>query len=61
MGEQTAGRHVPPRKITLRFCPACGRNDRYTNLKTPPSRHYADGKLCEGRPVEISYERGPVE
>lgn len=39
----------PPTSLTLRFCEACGRDDRSKILK---DKHYARGFLCSG-PVKV--------
>lgn len=44
-----------PEQMTLIWCPVCGVNDRYSNLKMRPGRHYWGGKLCTGDPVELTY------
>lgn len=45
-----------PRTITLIWCPACGRDDRYANLKMRPYKHFAEGKECPGTPMRVRYE-----
>lgn len=42
-----------PPEMMLRFCPVCGRTDRYTSLK---DRHFSLGTRCKGTPVRILYK-----
>lgn len=44
----------PPRRLSIMFCPKCGRDDwAGPTLKT---RHWCKGKLCNGVPVRIVYQ-----
>lgn len=45
----------PPGRVSLRWCPVCGRDDRYTDLKKGAGRHFADGKKCPGDPRDLEY------
>lgn len=45
----------PPQTIKILWCPVCGRDDRYTDLKKGAGRHFADGLKCHGAPEEIIY------
>ena len=45
----------PPARVTLLWCPACGRDDRYNDLKRGAGRHFADGSKCLGEPEEVEY------
>lgn len=45
----------PPTRITLRFCPECGLTDRFKSLGMPPRKHYALGKQCPGKVVNVEY------
>ena len=42
----------PPNEVLLRWCPACGRDDRLGVLR---EHHYQNGKLCSGSPVQLRY------
>lgn len=44
--------------VTLMWCPECGRDDRWTNLKP---KHYWVGKLCPGAPVKLRYSSPEVK
>jgi hypothetical protein len=48
--------HDAPHAVHLLWCPVCGRDDRYTNLKAAPGRHFAGGSLCAGEPQELTYK-----
>jgi hypothetical protein len=53
--DSSADQSVPP-PIALTWCPKCGRTDRWQPLK---ERHFAAGKLCDGKPIRVRYE--PVQ
>lgn len=42
----------PPSIINIRYCPECGRNDRFNNL---PDKHYKNGKICSGKVIFAIY------
>jgi hypothetical protein len=44
--------HQPPQTLTLRFCPKCGRDNRWTDVH---DKHYAQGRLCEGKLITVTY------
>lgn len=45
----------PPGRVTILWCPVCGRDDRYRDLKQGAGRHFtAEGK-CSGTPQELEY------
>jgi hypothetical protein len=47
----------PPASISLRFCPVCGRDDRFTNLPLEQGRHKAPGgKRCPGTVETLRYD-----
>lgn len=46
----------PPPTITMRWCPACGRDDRVAPLS---DRHRTGGLRCGGTPVEARYALAP--
>jgi hypothetical protein len=43
---------APPHTRFVRFCVACGRNDRFTLLR---ERHFSGGGLCGGLIVTLEY------
>ena len=49
----------PPSRITLRFCPECGRTDRFRTDRFMPlsltRKHYGVKRLCPGRVIEVEY------
>jgi hypothetical protein len=45
----------PPGRVTLLWCPVCGRDDRITDLKRGAGRHFAGGSKCPGEPRELEY------
>jgi hypothetical protein len=44
--------HQPPKTLTIRFCPKCGRDNRWTDVH---DKHYAQGRLCEGKLITVTY------
>jgi len=44
----------PPVNVSLKWCPACGRTDRFGPLR---ARHYAIGRMCQGRPQTVVYTK----
>jgi hypothetical protein len=56
-GESAAITVRPPEKISILFCPACGRDDLVNKLRT---LHYRSGRLCRGKPVVVAYKRESV-
>lgn len=49
----------PPPTVSLVWCPECGRDDRYNDLKARPGRHFANGVKCPGTPTTVQYQ--PIE
>lgn len=45
----------PPGRVTLLWCPVCGRDDRITDLKRGAGRHFSGGVKCPGAPEELEY------
>lgn len=45
----------PPGRVSLLWCPACGRDDRYTFLRNARPHKRPDGKQCSGKPQELEY------
>lgn len=45
----------PPGRVTLLWCPVCGRDDRITDLKRGAGRHFSGGSKCPGAPQELEY------
>lgn len=44
--ERILGIHEPPpTSLSLRYCPVCGRTDRFEVLPEP---HYRNGRRCDG-------------
>jgi hypothetical protein len=59
MAYQSAGvsKEAPPMTISLRWCPECGRTDRYSHLRSSGYPHNApSGKRCLGEVREVLYE-----
>lgn len=44
-----------PESVTVKVCPVCGRNDRYTPFTG--KSHFAKGERCPGQPVAVTYNR----
>lgn len=44
----------PPSSVTIRFCPICGRNDRYVPFTG--KAHFSGGAKCPGAVIAITYE-----
>lgn len=44
---------APPATMPLRWCPECGRTDRWTTLGR--TKHGAGGEWCPGTPVDLTY------
>lgn len=49
---------MKPPKVSIRWCPKCGRTDRYGSLGT--QKHWHQGFLCKGEPVLVIYTNGKV-
>lgn len=45
----------PPGRVTLLWCPVCGRDDRIADLKKGAGRHFWGGAKCPGEPRELEY------
>lgn len=45
----------PPGRVTLLWCPVCGRDDRYRDLKRGAGRHFSQDGKCSGEPRELEY------
>lgn len=41
--------------MTLLWCPVCGRDDRYRDLKKGARRHFSEEGKCPGEPIELEY------
>lgn len=48
----------PPDAITIRFCPTCGRDDRFGSLGY--GSHFSGGKRCPGTVGLVTYAPVPV-
>lgn len=48
-----------PDEISIRCCPECGADDRFTSLGS--KRHYRFGKLCRGTPHRLVYRFDRME
>lgn len=45
--------HLPPSTLTIKFCPQCGRDDRF--MPFTGKSHFTRGLKCPGIPIEITY------
>ena len=45
----------PPGRVSLLWCPVCGRDDRYGDLKEGKGRHFYGGTRCLGTPQTLEY------
>jgi hypothetical protein len=43
----------PPKKVTLKFCPVCGRTDRH--MPFTGNRHFHHGQRCAGELTIAEY------
>ena len=53
--QKAANRRFPPASISIRFCPVCGRDDRFQPFTG--KSHFAMGDRCSGTPVDVLYSR----
>ena len=44
----------PPEKIVIRFCPDCGRNDRFVPFTG--KGHFSAGQRCQGKLILVTYK-----
>lgn len=44
---------APPHTLKIMFCPVCAHDDRSRRLN---DRHFAQGHICSGVPIELTYE-----
>lgn len=54
MSEASNTPKTPPRRIELKFCPVCGRHDRFSPFTG--ASHYTSGKKCPGKPLVFFYD-----
>ena len=52
MSEDT-NEQPPPARISIRFCPVCGRDDRFGTLGL--TSHFSYGKKCPGKVRNVYY------
>lgn len=45
----------PPGRVTILWCPVCGRDDRYTFLRPTRPHNRPDGRRCSGTVEELEY------
>ena len=45
----------PPDRVSLLWCPVCGRDDRYTFLRQARLHNRPDGRRCSGKVEELEY------
>jgi hypothetical protein len=45
----------PPERLSLIFCPVCGKDDRYRHLPRERRHRDRDSHLCPGTPERITY------
>lgn len=43
----------PPKAIAMRWCPECGRDDRFTPFTG--KSHFMRGERCPGQPIVVKY------
>jgi hypothetical protein len=48
--------YFPPIHVSLRFCPVCGRDDRYRALRLDLDHNTPTGKRCPGRVETLRYD-----
>ena len=45
---------VPPKSVTLHWCPVCGRHDR--SIPFTGASHFFAGSRCTGQPMRLTYD-----
>lgn len=50
----------PPTTLSLVWCPECGHNNRFADLRLNQGTHYAGGKRCPGKLERLAYVLDPT-